>query len=204
MTEEQNNTVVETVVENNNIETSSEVENNSIPSDVINNTKTINLNNLREVMEENPLVKRIVNKLVKNYEELSIDELQEIVVSPENQFSRWDIIKAIKKLAELGFLKFISGRKGKVSRVFWHVLTRKLNIASKDNTINELEIIPNQYNSKPLSKVKREKGTTNEHSFILRENFKINFLLPKDIQAEETNRLANYITTLAIPTKILA
>lgn len=195
MTEEQNNIAVETAVE-------TVVENNNIPSEVVNN-KTINLNNLRVAMEENSLIKRIVNKMVKNYDEISISDLQNLVVNEENNFTRWDIIKAVKELEKLDLLKFISGRKGKVSRAILHVSTRRLNNAIKDDTIKEIEIIPNKYNSESLSKVKREKGITNKYSFTLRENFKINFLLPKDVQMEETKRLANYITTLAIPTKIL-
>lgn len=195
MTEEQN--TVETVtVENNNIGTSPEVGNNNIPSEVANNTKTINLNNLRGAMEENSLVKRIVNKLVKNYDEITVTEIQELITSAEFQFSRWNVIKALKKLQDLGFLYFISGRKGRVSRVVWNISTRKLNSAVKDNVISEIEIASNKYNTE-IPKVKRNLGTTFRHSFQLRPDMKINFSLPKNIQKEEITCLSTFITTLA-------
>ena len=187
MTEEQNNSTVETVtVENNNIETSPEVA----------KVKTINLSVLREIMEANFLIKRIINKLVKNYEEITITEIQELVTSPENQFSRWDVIEALKKLQGLGFLYFISGRKGRQSRTVWNVSIRKLNLASRDNAIEELEITSNKYNTQTV-KIKKEKGNTYKHSFQLRPDFKINISLPKNLQKEEITRLSTFITTLA-------
>ena len=204
MTEEQNNNPVETVTveNNNNIETSSEVGNNNIPSEVVNN-KTINLNDLRVAMEENSLIKRIINKLVKNYEEITITEIQELVTSPENQFSRWDVIEALKKLQGLGFLYFISGRKGRQSRTVWNVSIRKLNLASRDNAIEELEITSNKYNTQTV-KIKKEKGTTHRRSFQLRPDMKINLSLPKNIQKEEIIRLSTFITTLPTQENVMA
>ena len=200
MNEKQNtveNVVPETVVEdqNQNIEILPEVVNN-IPSEVINN-KTISLSTLRVLMEENFLIKRIISKIVKNYEEITVTEIQKLVTSVENNFTRWNIISALKKLQKLGFLYFISGRKGKQSRIVWNVSTRKLNFAIKNDTIGgELEIISNKYNTQVV-KVEKEKGTTHKHSFQLRPDFKINIFLPKNIQKEEITRFSTFITTLA-------
>ncbi len=165
------------------------------------NLGTLSLNSLREVMETNNCIKRIITKLVKNTEEITISDLLALISNTENLFTRWDVIKSVKTLQNLGYLKFISGRKGFLSRVFFFVSTRELNKLIKENG-TEIQIQSNKYNTQSV-KTKRETGISKRYSFMLRPDYRVNITLPREIQTNEIGKLTQYLTSIAIPEKVI-
>ncbi|MEK6881204.1 MAG: hypothetical protein AABY22_16405 [Nanoarchaeota archaeon] len=166
------------------------------------NLGSINLATLRQEMEVNNAVKRIVNKVSKVVEEITVTELLTLITNTENAFTRWDVIAAVKRLAELGYGKFLAGRKGRESRFFYFVNTRELNKQIRENGA-EIEIQSNRYNTQPV-KVSRPTGVSKRYSIMLRTDFPVRFTLPRNVEQREIEKLTQYLTNIVIPEKSIA
>ncbi len=108
--------------------------------------------------------------------------------------SRSSAIQFLQHLADLGAGRFISGRKGKKTRIEWapcsatEIARAYLNQYSSDAQIKRG---PASY-----QKSSNEEAPLLEHRFQLRPNLVIPISLPTDLSTHEAQRLSDYIRTL--------
>lgn len=108
--------------------------------------------------------------------------------------SRPSAVQFFQHLADLGAGRFISGRKGKKTRIEWapcsasEIARAYLNQSSEDAEIKR-ELASDQLTSS-------KEATLLEHRYQLRPNLVIPISLPSDLSTNEAQRLSDYIRTL--------
>jgi hypothetical protein len=105
------------------------------------------------------------------------------------------VIYAMKELGQLGFGRFVVGRRGNDSRMVWKVRLGDLGRCAQGETVefDEPELTP---------VLPRESETATEgaqdivHFYQLRPDRKLSLSLPSDLTPREARRLANFILSL--------
>lgn len=124
----------------------------------------------------------------RNWGSTTVDRIQDNVRAGGLDVSRGDVIAVFKELEKCGCGTFKVGRKGWASRFEWEVQMVGVGKAAAGE-IEEVEKVLEEDSGK------EEEGLL-KHTFRLRPEVPISLELPKDLTANEGERLAAFIRTL--------
>lgn len=113
--------------------------------------------------------------------ELPVDKLQESLRNTGLWLDRGEIIRFFQRLESQGLGKLVSGRRGRETRMRWREQPSVL-----------------RFGSAPAPAAAKG-AQTFEHRFPLRDGMDpITLVLPRDLNAREASRLAQFITSLPL------
>jgi hypothetical protein len=140
----------------------------------------------------------------RNANVTKVDRLFSVLESSNLTVSRWNLVKVLRELTDLGYGRFIVGRKGHASRVEWEVRTISLGKAAAGTTE---KIEPADRDVADVDDV----GPNDETGMILqagspidmmrvryplRADLEVEMSLPKNLTRREAERLSDFIKTL--------
>jgi len=111
-------------------------------------------------------------------ETLYVDDIEEFASVMEVNVERDAVVQFIKELGKAGYGEFIIGRRGYKTRFEWSLDSLELANLYGENAIESKE------------------SHTIEHSFVLREDFRVTLKLPSDLSTTEASRLASFISSI--------
>lgn len=116
-------------------------------------------------------------------ETVTVDGIEAEAASLEIAVDRGALVRFLKDLQELGYGRFVTGRRGHKSRFEWSLSILHLSEAgSVESTSDE-----NQ-GAEPPEII--------THTFVLRSNYTVSLGLPSDLTAAEARRLSMFIASL--------
>ena len=165
-----------------------------------------NVKQLRALYAANQNVKAILDCFAsreRNATVTKVDRLFSILDTSGASVSRWNLVKALRELSDLGYGRFVVGRKGHPSRVEWNVeivslgkagtgATDVIQVAKNDDAELEVEedLVRTEStscaSSVPMMKVR----------YPLRAELEVELALPKNLTRREAERLSDFIKTL--------
>ncbi len=103
-----------------------------------------------------------------------------------------DVLALFKRLDKIGAGDYLVGRRGAATRIVWkHSLKEMVEIARARG-----EKSARMGSGEKKGRSDASKLQPVDHSFILRENFKVALRLPVDLNASESERLSAWVKTL--------
>lgn len=150
--------------------------------------------------------KPIFEMLSKKEQPVKATTVDSIVSS--SHLSRAQVIDLFKKLAEAGAGEFRMGRRGQPTRIEWAYNLSdvgKLALGEADE-IKPLYADEGRKGPRSMPSVPHKRGRPvgsknktselNDHVYLLRNDVKVHFKLPKDLNQNEAKRLAEFVQTL--------
>jgi len=142
---------------------------------------------LQALYKANASVAKILDNLAARKRDRKIVEvgrLKEILPDVK----RTEIVEVFKELAELGFGRFMVGRRGAASRFEWDVSLRSVGRAAMGKGTVEAasEELDDEETTPPIIR----------HEYRLRSDFTAQIELPANLTTREAARLADFLRTL--------
>ena len=129
--------------------------------------------------------------------EIAVDRAEQMASERNEQVQHKDIVRVFRKFEEMGFGKFMVGRRGSRTRMVFDVSIRSLAAAAtqkgqepKRVDIVNAEILVDD----EVSKIPHQENVT--HRYQLRSDFEVRFALPQNFTTKEADRLSSFIKSL--------
>jgi hypothetical protein len=123
----------------------------------------------------------------KDAHETNIDELDSVKLPNGQEMERWQKVKALQLLDDVGAGQFKSGRRGYPTRLMWHRPIKEV-----------IQIARGKGNSNENANGKGGQVDMLQHQFPVRENCVIQLSLPANLTTGEAARLNQFIQALAV------
>jgi hypothetical protein len=163
-----------------------------------NSNDGVDTEKLRDLYRSDSTARALFNHFAsstKNMTKSTVDRLHAVLSDANPDFTRTDIIRVLRRLAELNCGDFMTGRKGHPSRMIWKVgiVSMAQAASGKPSTIETIieengEDAPIQF---PTTSV-----TMMTVGYPLRADMSIEVVLPKNLTSREASRFAEFIKTL--------
>ncbi len=153
----------------------------------------VDVEGLRELYNQNAVARAFLDHAAqreRDWSETSVDRALGILKELEAEATRADVVGLFQRLEYLGCGKFITGRRGKPSRIAWSVSIVSVGRAA----VGEQQVVAEI----PETPAAEETGGGEflSHSYHLRPGVLLTLELPADMTAHEAERLAGFIKTL--------
>ncbi len=156
-----------------------------------------NVDQLRELYQSDAAARAFLDHCAqrrRNQDETTVDRALANLNQDGGTFARADLVRILKTLADIGCGDFVTGRRGWPSRFVWgtEMIVVGRVAAGEDQPIEQIE------------QETDEEGTTRDfltHAFYLRPDVSVEIELPTDLDRDEAERLARFITALPFDTE---
>jgi hypothetical protein len=148
---------------------------------------------LRDIYTSGVSAKAILNNFASrtnNQRVTKVDQVQNRLRIENVQ--RWEIIALFRQLEELGYGKFIEGRKGHPSRFVWSSSPIDVGKAAQGDEAPIAPVTSTNVADGNLAEMR-------DYVFPLRSGTDATFQLPTDMTQKEAERLSAFLRTLAVP-----
>lgn len=147
---------------------------------------------LRALYEEDDYAKAVLDDFAGRTNNQRVTEVEQLMRRLRNtELPKWAAIKLFRRLDELGYGRFIVGRKGSPSRFKWSAKLAEVGRAAQGQNL-AITSVPEQDPAEP---------DMVSHQFALRPGMTISFDLPADFTDREAERLSQFLRALPFATE---
>lgn len=153
---------------------------------------------LKRLYNEDSCARAILDYLASrkyNSYATTVDRIETVLSRDGTNYSRRDVVGALKELEKLNCGRFVIGRRGQTSRFEWTVQMVEVGRVAKGekSTVEMLRI----EEAKPEEAEEAElRRNMIRHTFNLRQDCTVAFDLPSDFSEKEALRLGDFVKTL--------
>ena len=167
------------------------------------------LKSLTTLYASNPAAKAVLDEFASRQRSQQVTTLDQLLLRLNDSgvgVARADVIGVLRKLAELGYGYFITGRRGHRTRFEWkYDLVSVGNAASGGTQVvekiqpgsaqdNDDDDFPAALSAGSVAETTPEGAI--RHTFQLRPDWQIELTLPADLSVREASRLSEFVKTL--------
>ena len=183
---------------------------------------TVNhIDQLRRLYNTNPAARAILDMLAARERNATVTKVETAhanIVARGTSCGFYEVVRALKELAELGYGKFKAGRKGHKSRIEWAVDVvslgqvaagvrsdiQTLNVGNLEDTDDQFAHDATTSAQVPISSSTiqpdargQQRPSLKRIVFPIRRDLDMELLIPHDFGQKDAQRLADFVKTLA-------
>jgi hypothetical protein len=148
------------------------------------------LDALRALYGDNEHARAILEDFAGRTNNQRITEVEQIMRRLSTaELPRWAVIKLFRGLGELGYGRFIEGRRGHPSRFRWSASLIDIGKAAKGETLDITSDVGEEESAE---------SDLVEHQFNLRAGMVVTIELPADFSEKEAERLSGFLRSLPL------